>query len=110
MASLVSSERAFSSAGITISKCQNQLLGDIIKALQFLKCLLRQDLIFHELQNSSVLKEEYEEVLANDSDLNWEDKDSMMGLDELFISVESDKGDCKVELNQIQQEVLKGAR
>ena len=45
MASSVSSERAFSSAGITISKWHSHLKGDILEALQFLKCLLRKDLI-----------------------------------------------------------------
>jgi hypothetical protein len=46
MASSVSSERAFSSAGITISKRRNRLKGDIVEALQFLKCLMRRDLLF----------------------------------------------------------------
>ncbi|EJF57594.1 hypothetical protein DICSQDRAFT_44166, partial [Dichomitus squalens LYAD-421 SS1] len=44
MASLISSERAFSSAGITTSKRRSQLKGDIVEALQGLKCLIRQDL------------------------------------------------------------------
>jgi hypothetical protein len=39
MASSVSSERAFSSAGITISKRRNRLDGDIVEALQCLKAL-----------------------------------------------------------------------
>ena len=38
MVSLVSSERAFSSVGITISKQWNQLSPDLIEVLQFLKC------------------------------------------------------------------------
>ncbi|KAJ6589546.1 ribonuclease H-like domain-containing protein, partial [Mycena capillaripes] len=46
MASSVSSERAFSSAGITISKRRNRLKGDIVEALQVLKCLIRRDLLF----------------------------------------------------------------
>lgn len=46
MASSVSSERAFSSAGITISKCRNRLKGDIVEALQVLKCAIRRDLLF----------------------------------------------------------------
>ncbi|PCH40503.1 hypothetical protein WOLCODRAFT_57295, partial [Wolfiporia cocos MD-104 SS10] len=37
MASSVSSERAFSSAGITISKRRNHLKADIVEALQLLK-------------------------------------------------------------------------
>ncbi|EIM79845.1 uncharacterized protein STEHIDRAFT_25324, partial [Stereum hirsutum FP-91666 SS1] len=37
MASSVSSERAFSSAGLTITKLRNRLQGDIVEALQVLK-------------------------------------------------------------------------
>ena len=37
MASSVSSECAFSSAGITVSKRRNQLKGDIVEALQCMK-------------------------------------------------------------------------
>ena len=48
MASSVSSERAFSSAGITISKRRNRLGPDLVEALQFLKCWFRRDLIFRE--------------------------------------------------------------
>jgi hypothetical protein len=48
MASSVSSERAFSSAGITISKRWNRLSPDLVEALQFLKCWFRRDLIFRE--------------------------------------------------------------
>jgi hypothetical protein len=45
MASSVASERAFSSAGIMISKCCNRLDADIIEALQCLKSLKGQDLM-----------------------------------------------------------------
>ena len=45
MASSVASERAFSSAGITICKHHNHLEGDIIEALQCLKSLIQQDLM-----------------------------------------------------------------
>ena len=48
MASSVSSERAFSSAGITISKRRNRLKGDIVEALQALKCMIHKDLLFRE--------------------------------------------------------------
>ncbi|KAJ6593319.1 ribonuclease H-like domain-containing protein, partial [Mycena capillaripes] len=48
MASSVSSERVFSSAGITISKRRNCLKGDIVEALQCLKCLIHRDLLFRE--------------------------------------------------------------
>ena len=49
MASSVSSERAFSSASITISKHRNRLKGIIVEALQCLKCLYHNDLIFREV-------------------------------------------------------------
>ena len=48
MATSVSSEHAFCSAGITISKRCNRLKGDIIEALQCLKCLIKHDLVFCE--------------------------------------------------------------
>ncbi|KAF8144961.1 ribonuclease H-like domain-containing protein, partial [Mycena galopus ATCC 62051] len=48
MASSVSAERAFSSAGITINKRRNRLKGDIVEALQCLKCLIHRDLLFRE--------------------------------------------------------------
>lgn len=48
MASSVSSERAFSSGGITITKRRNRLKGDVVEALQCLKCLIRRDLLFRE--------------------------------------------------------------
>jgi hypothetical protein len=65
MASSVSSERAFSAAGITISKRRNRLKGDIVEALQFLKCLLRKDLLFRE-QISTLDEFEFER------EDNWE--------------------------------------
>jgi hypothetical protein len=46
MSSSVSSERAFSQGGITISKRHNCLKGDIVEALQCIKCAIRNDLLF----------------------------------------------------------------
>ena len=63
VASSVSSEWAFLSAGITISKCHSCLKGDIVEALQFLKCLIHQDLIFCADHSESL-----------DTDLDEEDK------------------------------------
>ena len=56
MASSVSSERAFSQGGITISKRRNRLKGDIVEALQCIKCAIRHDLLFREAAPSSVLE------------------------------------------------------
>ena len=53
MASSVSSESAFSAAGITISKRQNRLEGDIVEALQCLKSFIHQDLIFREVVSAA---------------------------------------------------------
>ena len=54
MSSSVSSERAFSQGGITISKRRSCLKGDIVEALQCIKCMIRHDLIFQEPAPSSI--------------------------------------------------------
>ena len=56
MSSSVSSERAFSQGGITISKRRNRLKGDIVEALQCVKCAIRHDLLFREPAPSSVVE------------------------------------------------------
>ncbi len=61
MATSVSSERAFSAAGLTILKRRNRLKGDIVEALQCLKCLCRNDLLFRELETTTMAGEEEEE-------------------------------------------------
>ncbi len=58
MSSSVSSERAFSQGGITISKRRNHLKGDIVEALQCIKCALRHELLFRERAPSSILEAE----------------------------------------------------
>ena len=71
MASSVSSERAFSSAGITLSKCHNRLKGDIVEALQCLKCMYHNNLIFCEVVVATEEEEEIKDmdlVLAAGSD------------------------------------------
>jgi len=60
MASSVSSEQAFSAAGITIGKCRNHLKGDIVKALQCLKCLFHRNLLFRDAPVASDLEEDLE--------------------------------------------------
>ena len=59
MSSSVSSERAFSQDGITINKRRNRLKGDIVEALQCVKCAIRHDLLFREPAPSSVLEVEF---------------------------------------------------
>ena len=70
MASSVSSESAFSAAGITISKCWNRLQGDIIEALQCLKSFIHQDLIFREVVGT--MQEEHDLNLADEDPANHE--------------------------------------
>ena len=67
MASSVSSERSFSAAGITISKRRNRLKEDIVKALQCLKCLYHEELIFREVLTST---EEERNMDATETSLN----------------------------------------
>ena len=68
MAASVSSERAFSQGGITISKRRNQLKGDIVEALQCIKCALRHELLFPEPGPSSLI----EDVEPNESETEAE--------------------------------------
>lgn len=56
MASSVSSERAFSQGGITISKWRSRFKGDTVEALQVLKCSIRKDLIFRDRDPSSAME------------------------------------------------------
>jgi hypothetical protein len=62
MASSVSSERAFSSAGLTISKQRNRLKGDIVEALQCLKCMYHNDLIFRDVVVATEEEEDLEDM------------------------------------------------
>ena len=73
MGSSVSSKCTFSVARITITKCQNRLHGDIVKALQFLKCLIRRDIIYQDVPTQSALEYELENVEENDSSPGWKD-------------------------------------
>ena len=62
MASSVSSEHAFSSAGLTISKRRNRLKGDIVEALQCLKCMYHNDLIFQDVVVATQEEEDLEDM------------------------------------------------
>jgi len=97
MASSVSSERAFSSAGITISKQRNRLKGDIVKALECLKCMFNHGLLFREVVAMDDLEQEleaattdcpmdFDEVVAEANEFSWDqlldnDDDNITGND-----------------------------
>jgi len=89
MASSVSSERAFSSAGITISKRRNRLNPDIIEALQFLKCLYRRELLFREeVSTERELEELGGRALTVNGSGELDDADAEDNLDEVVEVVE----------------------
>jgi len=69
MASSVSSERAFSSAGIPISKRRNRLKGDVVEALQCIKCIYHNELLFQEVQVSSDIEKELDDAEVVDVDM-----------------------------------------
>lgn len=95
MASSVSSERAFSSAGITISKRRNQLKADIVEALQCLKCLIKRNILFRDYDDPSVATE------VGEAQPGVQDSDVALEWDALVDDLEDDKGyvdDNEVEL------------
>ena len=87
MASSVSSERAFSSAGITINKRRSRLKPDIVEALQFLKCLHQRELIYRE--EPSTIAESQMETAAPTC---VEESGEPVGLDDLVKDLEDDEG------------------
>lgn len=96
MASSVSSERAFSAAGITISKRRNRLRHDIVEALQFLKTMIRKDLLFREKDPSSTVELDAEgDIVEDDGDDLWVDEDEHpVSWDSLLVEGDhADEGD-----------------
>ncbi len=93
MSSSVSSERAFSQGGITISKLHNRLKGDIVEALQCIKCAIRLDLLFPTPAPSSVFEadaDDSEDAFQKDEDGDVTDVDEE-GLDNLLIEDEDEE-------------------
>jgi hAT family C-terminal dimerisation region len=92
MASSVASERAFSSAGITISKRRNRLDGDIVEALQCLKSLKSHDLmsrVFPSVADEEVLLDEADSQAINQEGTTHEIVDAEWS----FEGVVEDAGD-----------------
>jgi hAT family C-terminal dimerisation region len=103
MASSVSSECAFSSAGITISKRRNRLGPDIVEALQFLKCLYQCDLLFREEPSTNFELNELEELVTAPESDNGEVGWDMIVED---LSDEEDFEDCCDEDVLFMQDIL----
>ena len=89
MASSVSSERSFSSAGLTITKRRNRLGYDIVEALQILKSAIREDMLFAPPEPSKA-----QELLLEENEQTEEDEENEHGAnnDELDIIVMD--GEC----------------
>jgi hypothetical protein len=101
MASSVSSERAFSQGGITISKRRNRLKGDIVEALQCIKCAIRHDLLFREAGPSSLGEDEIDDYEVED-DLGepQDDGGEEEGWESLFLEEDEDDLESDVEMDQ----------
>ena len=95
MASSVSSERAFSSAGITINKRRNRLGPDLVEALQFLKCWFRRDLIFRE---DPTIASEYNMGLIHQPETK-QNKGNEDSWDEKLLEAGEDDGEMDLEPN-----------
>ena len=94
MLSSISSKCAFSQGGITISKLCNCLRGDIVKALQCIKCGIQHDLVFRELGLSSRSKddnEDLEDISGGDSGNPDESDVEEFSWDDLLIEDEDDQ-------------------
>ena len=90
MSSSVSSERAFSQGGITINKRRNRLKGDIVEALQCIKCAIRHDLLFREPAPSSTLEAEFSGDGDDDEDSDGgEGCEAAEGWDDLLMDSEN---------------------
>ena len=59
---------------MTVTKRRNRLKGDIVEALQCLKCALRNDFLVHETAPSSLVERD---LVVEDSDIEDVDDESM---------------------------------
>ena len=101
MASSVSSERAFSQGGITISKHRNRLKGDIVEALQCIKCALRHDLLFREPGPSSLVEDELDKYKseAEVDETPEGDEDEEEGWEALYLDDDEDDEESDIEID-----------
>jgi hypothetical protein len=81
MSSSVSSERAFSGGGITLTDCCNRLKGDIVEALQIVKCAIQKDLLMQPPMPTLVLKEELENEDELEDAYYDDEKDTALEVD-----------------------------
>jgi hypothetical protein len=100
MSSSVSSERAFSQGGITIRKHRSCLKGDIVEALQCVKCAIRSDLLFPPPAPSSIIEadvnEDGEDAFQENEDGEESDVDDE-GWDNLLIEDEDEEPIAQID-------------
>jgi len=97
MSSSVSSERAFSQGGITVTKLCNCLKGDIVEALQCVKCMIRHDLLFQESAPSSVVEAKFNsDKDSRDSGNDGRGSETAEGWDEMFL--DGDEDDIEMDI------------
>ena len=95
MSSSVSSEHTFLQGGLTITKHRNCLKGNVVEALQCVKCAIRHDLLFKELALSSIVEAEFADDHWQGDQVNEDGTEK--GWDVEFVSDEED-GDDDVEM------------
>jgi hypothetical protein len=100
MLSSVSSECAFSQSGITVSKHCSCLKGDIVEALQCIKCAIQHNLLSQEPAPSSVVEaeeitdEELEDAALDNSGEPEEESDvEAFSWDKLLVDDDDDDND-----------------
>jgi L-rhamnose isomerase len=98
MASSVSAERAFSAAGITLTKRRNRLKGDIMEALQVVKSALRKDSMMQPPLPTSAFETALEAAGVTEEDLNDE-------VDNLLNKTLGDKAVLMVDLEEEAEDV-----
>ena len=102
MASSVSSEHAFSQGGITISKHCNRLKGNIVEALQCIKCAIHHGLLFCETGPSSLDEDNIDEYKVEDDPGEQPEEDGVKeeGWDHLFLEEDEDNLQSDIDMDQ----------
>ena len=97
----VSSECTFSQGGNTISKRHNCLKGDIVEALQCIKCAICHDLLFHEAGPSSLDEDNIDEYEVEDDPGEQPEEDGVEeGWDHLFLEEDEDNLQSDIDMDQ----------
>ena len=94
MASSVSSEQAFSAAGLTITKQRNRLKGDIVEALQVLKCKIKSDNIMRSAAAPNLAFEEELDACAEQEDVEMAEAKKELGGEKYYEDILLSDDEC----------------